>query len=200
MFVRSIRCAAWPRQALSQRSYHRSDFQKNFFAEPELTRAKPALWKRVVKYSFILGATGAAAIFATAAYSLYDSLLARKYVTREDMDDYRSMDRNIFEYSIEDMEEELMESAIDVDEQISELREEREPHESSYTNSTRSAEARSEMFQLLKTAFFGSDLERNRAWNDHYSFYYTYIELNELQKMREDGYEWGTKETEKKWW
>lgn len=186
-----------------RRAFHNSAVKKSLYGEPVVAPveqpAKSPLWKKLLKFTFVLTATGTTLFLGTAVVSLYGSLKARKYVTREDMHDYRSMDRNIFTYTEEEMEDELMESAVDVDEQAYEIMEERELLESSHVNEARAVEAKNETVQLLRVALFGTDLESKRAWNDYYSFYYTYIELDALQKMREDGYEWGTKEAEKRW-
>ena len=201
MLRASIFCVGNGYRAISKRAFRSSRFQRSLYEEqvPPVAK-KPSLLRKVAKYTLILAATGTSVFLIAGVYSLYGSILARKYVTAEDMHEYRSMDRNMLvDFTEEEMEEELLDCAIDVDEQIYELMEEREPLVSADERNKFAAEAKADTKHLLKEAIYGNDLERRRAWNDHYSFYYTYIELDELQKMREDGYEWGTKEAQNRW-
>eukprot|EP00388_Colpodella_angusta_P025403 GDKK01002550.1.p1 GENE.GDKK01002550.1~~GDKK01002550.1.p1 ORF type:complete len:207 (-),score=9.51 GDKK01002550.1:102-722(-) len=186
-------------KASSRRSFKTSGFQKSLLFEEPVVKPPSRLWK-VFKYSAILVAAGGTAFLVAGSYSLFVSVLSRKYVTQEDMHSYRSMERNMLvDYTMDEMEEELLDCAIDVDEQIYELMEEREPTFSEGVNQQYSKEAFEETKNLLKAAIFGNERERRRAWNDHYSFYYTYIELDELQKLREEGHEWGTTEEQNRW-
>ncbi len=197
----SIPCVRNGYQSVLKRTFRSSRFQKSLYEEQVAPAVKkPSLLRKVAKYTLIFAATGTSVFLLAGVYSLYGSILARKYVTAEDMHEYRSMDRNMLvDFTEEEMEEELLDCAIDVDEQIYELMEEREPLISAEERNKFAAEAKADTKHLLKEAIFGNDLERRRAWNDHYSFYYTYIELDELQKIREDGYEWGTKEEQNRW-
>lgn len=183
----------------SRRSFKSSGFQKSILFEEPVVKP-PSRLRKVLKYTLIFAATGGTAFLVAGTYSLFVSVLSRKYVTQEDMHDYRSMDRNMLvDYTMDEMEEELLDCAIDVDDQIYELMEEREPTVASGVNQRYSQEAFEETKSLLKAAIFGNEKERRRAWNDHYSFYYTYIELDELQRLREEGYEWGTSEEQSRW-
>ena len=186
-------------KVLSRRSFRSSGFQKSILFEEPVVKP-PSRLRKVLKYTVILAATGGTAFLVAGIYSLFVSVRSRKYVTQEDMHDYRSMDRNMLvDFTIDEMEEELLDCAMDVDEQIYEMMEEREPTISEGINQRYSQEAYEETKNLLKAAIFGNEKERRRAWNDHYSFYYTYIELDELQRLREEGYEWGTSEEQRRW-
>jgi len=197
----SIPCARNGYQSVLKRTFRSGRFQRSLYEEQVAPAAKkPSLLRKVAKYTLIFAATGTSVFLLAGVYSLYGSILARKYVTAEDMHEYRSMDRNMLvDFTMDEMEEELLDCAIDVDEQIYELMEEREPLISAEERNKFAAEAKADTKHLLKEAIFGNDLERRRAWNDHYSFYCTYIELDELQKIREDGHEWGTKEEQNRW-
>jgi len=186
-------------KVVSRRCFRSSGFRKSSIFEEPVVKP-PSLLRKVLKYAVILVATGGTAFLVAGTYSLFVSVRSRKYVTQEDMHDYRSMDRNMLvDYTIDEMEDELLDCAIDVDDQIYELMEEREPTTSEGVNQRYSHEAFQETKNLLKAAIFGNEKERRRAWNDHYSFYYTYIELEELQRLREEGYEWGTSEEQSRW-
>ena len=161
------------------------------------TGASPHQQPPALKY--ILTFVGASVSILCAAglnnvYNLFvETSVAKKYVTNEDLQEFKTLNRNVLAQPEGFHSSEFRESNVQIEKKVISLYEQRKALATAQAHEERIASAKTEVNNLIYATVLGSDLERNRVWNDYFSFYCTDKEVEVIREMRAQGREWGSK-------